>query len=87
MSGSPKNLETEMLIGYDNIAHAIQQALNVVEGDNPKLAIVSYEVETEARVNYSDEIEDDMPNMGATHPLYRKEVLHEFDHADESDRK
>ena len=83
MSGDIRNLETELLIAYDTLAHSIQQALNVTTNDHTDITIDSYHVETEAKISYSDDMEDGLPNMGAPFPLYNRETHHELTAAEE----
>ena len=97
MSGNPLNLETELLIGFDLLAHSIQKALNChnIQDDKhptdrynrPKLAILEYSVEKEAIIKYPDDEHDGMPNMGAPFPLYNQEVLYQYTCTDEEERK
>ena len=89
MSGDVTNLETELLIGYDNLAHSIQKALNVERIENkPQLAILEYSQEPNARINYStDSASDAMPNMDLPFPLYNQTVLHEYDNRQEENRE
>jgi len=88
MSGNVTKLETEMLISYDLLAHAIQKALNCNNiGNEPELAIEEYHVDVEAIVSYPDNIDDGMPNMCSPSPLYQKEILHQYGAVEEGTRK
>ena len=51
------------------------------------MAIEEYQLDSEAIVTYRDEIEDGMPHMGASVPVYQKEVLHQYNCNEEEDRK
>lgn len=88
MSGDHVHLETEMLIAYDNLAHAIQQALNLTRlNERPRLAVLEYEKEENARINVTTESADPMPYMAEPFPLYHQNTLHEYDEGDEEYRK
>ena len=92
MSGNCRNLETELIIGFDNVAHAIQKALNVNNITDERTSTISidrYQVDNEAIVSYPDDhsLTDGMPNMAAPFPLYYKEVLHQYNSSQEEDRK
>ena len=89
-SGDVCNLETELLIGLDNLAHAIQQTLNVnnlSNDDNPDLAILEYHPEHDATVAHIDEIEDGVPHMAMPVTFYHEEELYKYRSNDEEYRK
>ena len=90
MSGSPRNLETELLIGIDNVAHAIQKALNVTTSGGlteSKLSIDSYQIDTEATNHFSLDSDDNMPDMGTPEPLYNRIMHYKLHPAEEEHRK
>ena len=88
MSGDISNLETELLISYDLIAHAIQKALNLTGKDGrPQLSISEYVHEPEAKIDISNSSENPMPNMVEPFPLYYENVLHKLDETEEEIRK
>ena len=95
MSGSPSNLETELLIGLDNIAHAIQKALNITTGGgltDAKLSIDSFEIDEETRprhVTRYHAVNTDgvIPEMGTPEPLYNRIVNYKLHPAEEEHRK
>ena len=87
MSGQPSNLEMELLISWDTLAHAFVELLNVnsLEKDwETEISTIEYEEVTE--INHSGHSEDNMPDMG-TEPLYKKVILKEYRPGDEMDRK
>ena len=88
MSGDHINLETEMLIAYDNLAHAIQKALNFTRlCERPQLAILDYEKEPLAGLQGLDLSDDEVPNMAPPFPLFHQKVLHSYDEREEEYRK
>ena len=88
MSGDHVNLETEMFIAYDNLAHAIQQALNVTRlSERPQLAVLDYEQEPNACIQDSDLSDNGLPNMAPPFPLFHQKVLHTYDEREEEYRK
>ena len=88
MSGDHINLETELFIAYDNLAHAIQKALNVTRlCERPKLAVLEYEKAPNAIENVSDLSEDGMPNMAPPFPLFHQNIRHEYSEREEEYRK
>ena len=88
MSGDHIHLETELLIAYDNLAHAIQQALNLTRlNERPRLEILEYEKEANAVVNVTTESADPAPYMAEPIPLYHQKVLHSYEEHEEEYRK
>lgn len=99
MSGNWRNLETELLIAYDNLAHSIQKALNchniqsdkhpVDRHNKPSISIDRYQIDKDAHISYPDDfsLTDGMPNMASPMPLYNKEVQYEYSSVDEEERK
>lgn len=84
MSGEIANLETELLIAFDLIAHAIQNALNLTgKNGRPQLAICDYVQEPDAKINVSNSSENPHPNMVEPFPLYYENVLHKMEETDE----
>ena len=84
MSGDIANLETELLISFDLIAHAIQKALNLTGREGrPQLAILEYVPESDAKINVSNSSEDPHPVMVEPFPLFHQNVLREFTEGDE----
>ena len=75
MSGVSSNLELELLIGWDTIAHAIQKVLNVNNIDCDA-QIETVEFTHEADINRSNEStsEDGLPNM-ARQPLFTQTIF------------
>ena len=89
-SGDIQNLETELLIGLDNLAHSIQHALNVNnirDIDRPELVTVEYQAVESAHEQCSDNVADDMPHMRELFPLFQEEVLYKYKSTDEEARK
>lgn len=97
MSGDITNLETELLIAFDLLAHAIQKALNChnIQDDRhptdrynkPELAIESFQIDSDAKITYPGEIDDGMPHMGTPFSVYHKKVLHSYNDLQEENRK
>ena len=87
MSGDPSNLEVELLISWDTLAHAFVDLLNVNSLDKnweTELSTIEYEEATE--INHSGHSSDGMPDMG-TEPLFKKVTLKNYRPTDEIERK
>ena len=79
MSASSLHLELELLLLVDELAHAMQRMLQVENLDGPpKLVLEEYNLETSARMDYSDYVHDDLPHMGEAPALYSRSVLHQY---------
>ena len=85
MSGNMRNLEVELIIGWDNLAHALQKLLNVNNiGHSPVLAHRTYHPETETTFNSNST--DNLPPMGAA-VMYHQAEYHRMTSAEEENRK
>ena len=87
MSGGDVDLPTELLICWDNVASSIQKLLNTVNhSDESQLEVVEYVRNDIAHITYSDDIEDNMPDMLAG-PVYNKDILRHYTPGEEDNRK
>ena len=96
MTGTTRNLPTELLIQWDLIAQAIQQLLNVNpdlettsrvrQNREPELETVEYIRNDDAIITYPGDIEDNLPDM-MNGEIYNKHVLHSYTETEESRRK
>ena len=91
MSGERSHLQLEMLIGWDNLSHAIQKLLNVNNIDGrPKLMYTEYHAESESeydsQVQYVDRSLNPLPPV-RVQPMFHQAVLLELTSAEEEARK
>ena len=86
MSGNPTHLETELLIGWDTLAHSLQKLLNVNNvGHTPKITFRDYHPET----GYFNQSESSSSKNGPPmcEPMFHQEILYSFSSTDEESRK